>query len=186
MSESAIVLEKKEIDYEKVIEELKEGIKEKERLEKELEALKDKHLRLQAEFENFRKRKAKEAEEVREYAGSKIILEFLPVIDHFELALADSHNRTDPNWWQGIELILKQFIEILRYNGVSEVAPLPGEKFDHSLHEALGEEVDNNFEPETIVRMIRKGYKLKNRLIRPAQVIISASKKESAPVLYVN
>jgi len=181
MLESAPIIDEDKNSFEKKIEELES---ENENIIKELDDLKDKHIQLQAEFENFRKRKAKEADEIRDYASSRIICEVLTVLDHFDIALDSSHDRSDPNWSKGIDIIAKQLSEILKLNGLSEITPNAGEKFDHNEHEALAKEPSNEFKSDTIIRSVRKGYKLKGRLLRPAQVIIASApaNNESAPI----
>lgn len=140
--------------------------------------LKDRLIRLQADFENFRKRKAREAEEIRAYASASVLEDLLPVLDHFDLALDPTHDRTAAQWGQGIDLIARQLVEALRGNGLDEVAATPGERFDPAWHEAVAEESANGTPAGAIVRVARKGYRIRERLVRAAQVVVA---RDAAP-----
>jgi molecular chaperone GrpE len=146
----------------------------------ELAELKDRHLRLQAEFENFRKRKAREADEIRQYAAAAVLEAVIPVLDHLDIALDPTHDRTDTQWSQGIDLIARHLLEILRGSGLEEVVAVRGARFQHELHEAVASEAADDLPPGHVVRVVRKGYKLRERLVRPAHVVVAA---ESAGVV---
>lgn len=149
-------------------------------LELELASWRDRHLRLQAEHDNFRKRKNKEVDDNRRHALQGIMESFLPIIDHFELALAAEHDRTAPDWGAGIELIFRQVIELLRGQGLVVLAPAAGEAFEPGPHEAIALEPNPAVAGGRVSRLTRKGYRLRERLLRPAQVVVAA---ESAPAL---
>lgn len=151
-------------------------------LEHELIALKERHLLLQAEFENFRKRKSREADEIRRFALDGILRDLLPILDHFELALDPNHDRTAPDWGTGIELIFRQILDLLKTQGLLEITPNPGDAFDHSLHAAIATERSAIFRAECVTRVTRKGYLLKDRLLRAAQVVIAEAAQETAPI----
>jgi molecular chaperone GrpE len=141
-----------------------------ERLQKERDSLFDRLARLQAEFENFRKRNAREQAEFREYATAEAAKNFLPVLDNFNLAL--KINASDQNLRQGVELIRKQMEEVLAKMGV-EAIPAEGEQFDPRLHEAI-EMVDTTEVPDhQIIEELQRGYRVKDRLLRPAMVRVA-------------
>ncbi|MEK8022792.1 MAG: nucleotide exchange factor GrpE [Candidatus Hydrogenedentota bacterium] len=142
----------------------------------ELAELKDRHLRLQAEFENFRKRKIKEADDIRQYAAVNVMENILPVLDHLSLALDPSHDRTDPQWGQGIDLIARQLFESLKLFGLDEIAVARGDKFEHAVHEAVAEEESADVKPGCITMTIRRGYRVKDRVIRHAHVVVAREK----------
>lgn len=128
--------------------------------------------RERADFANYKKDEQKSREEYRFYAKSKIIYEFLTVLDNFDLAL--SHTPEDlkkNNWVTGVSHIRQQLEMILRSEGAEEIKCI-GEKFDPAMHEAL-EEVESDRESGIIIEELQKGYMLDGRIIRPAKVKIS-------------
>ncbi|MBL4890111.1 MAG: nucleotide exchange factor GrpE [Candidatus Lindowbacteria bacterium] len=141
----------------------------------EISSWQDRHLRLQAEFDNFRKRKLKEAEENRKYAAVPVFESLLSVLDNFNLALNSDLDRSDPNWTQGIDHIAKHLFDVLNTNGLEGILPAPGDSFDTSFHEAVDRQPSSDFKEGEIVSLIRIGYRVKDRLIRPAQVVIAGS-----------
>jgi molecular chaperone GrpE len=140
------------------------------RLREERDSFLDRLARLQAEFENYRKRNAREQGEFREYATAEAAKNFLPVLDNFNLALrADAPEK---KLRDGIELIRKQMEEVLARLGVQPV-PATGEQFDPRVHEAI-EMVDTSDVPDhQIIEELQRGYKLKDRLLRPAMVRVA-------------
>jgi molecular chaperone GrpE len=148
-----------------------------ERLQKERDSLFDRLARLQAEFENFRKRNTREQAEFREYATAEAAKNFLPVLDNFNLAL--KINASDQNLRQGVELIRKQMEEVLAKMGV-EAIPAEGEQFDPRLHEAI-EMVDTTEVPDhQIIEELQRGYRAKDRLLRPAMVRVARNATSKA------
>lgn len=149
---------------------------------KEHADLKDRHLRLQAEFENFRKRKLKESDEIRQFASVNVVETIIPVLDHLDIALDRSHDRTDPRWGEGIDLIAKQLLDALRIFGLEEIAVVRGEKFDHALHEAIAEEETGEVKPGHVSKPVRKGYRIRDRVIRHAHVLVAKAPAAAHPV----
>ena len=144
-----------------------------EELEEERDALKDRLLRLQAEFENYRKRVQKEMEEFREQAHGAVICDILYILDNMERALEAAEKGADrESLLQGMRLIHKQFKEVLKRFGVEEIEALYA-KFDPNLHQAVmqvnGEEEEKD---QTVVQEVEKGYLLKGRLLRPSKVVV--------------
>ena len=166
---------------EKVQEESTSGVeelnnKEKELNEKlskvkdELEDIKDRHTRLIAEFDNLKKRSAKEREGLYNSIMSDVISSFLPVIDNLEKA-AEAESK-DEEYKKGIELVLKQFKDVLSANGVKEIEAV-GQPFDPELHEAVSMIQDENLGEKIVASEYRKGYKIGNKVIRHSIVVVA-------------
>ena len=148
-----------------------------EQLKAERDELLDRLGRLQAEFENARKRAERERIGDRDYAAASVVEKFLPVVDNFQLALK-SHG-TAQQMRHGIELIVKQMEEVLRQ---MQVIPIPavGEPFDPRLHEALGAVDRDDLPDQHVAEEVRRGYRLRERLLRPALVRIVHNPKQTA------
>ncbi len=158
------------------------------RLKRELEEARaqaqenyDKFVRLYAEFDNYRKRVAREKAELIRYGNEELLRELLPVVDNLERAL--EHAKRDPSNPQaileGVELILEQVKGLLKRFGVEPIAAI-GERFDPLRHEAVGEEEREDVEPGEVVQEVLKGYMLNDRLLRPAKVIVAKAKPRDA------
>lgn len=143
-----------------------------EQLKAERDQLLDRLARLQAEFENARKRTERERAEFRDYTTGSVIEQFLPVLDHFELALKATGSVEQLR--SGVELIVKQMGEILRQLQVTPV-PAIGEPFDPRVHEALGAVEREDIPDHYVAEEIRRGYRLRDRLIRPAMVRVASN-----------
>lgn len=137
--------------------------------QKELEELNDKYLRLVAEYDNYRKRTAKEKEAIYPEAKVSVISSFLPVLDNLERALATAGD--DPVY-EGVKMISKQFVETLKAAGVEEI-PALGEKFDPNFHNAVMHVDDDNFGENEIIEEFQKGYKMGERIIRYSMVKVA-------------
>lgn len=147
-----------------------------EQLRTERDTLLDRLARLQAEFENARKRAAREQQEFRDFATADTIKALLPAIDSFERALQTPANQ--PNEFRnGVELIYKQLQDALTKLGVRPV-PAKGEAFDPHVHEAI-EMVETSEVPDHhVIQELQRGYKLKERLLRPAMVRVAQNSKK--------
>lgn len=139
-------------------------------LKKELEEKDDRLKRLMAEFDNFKKRSGKERETLYNSLIADIIKSLLPVLDNLEKAA--SATSTDAGYKQGVELVLKQFKDVLTANGVSEIETV-GTTFDPELHEAVSSVVDENLGEKEIKEEFRKGYRIGNRVIRHSMVVVA-------------
>lgn len=142
----------------------------------------DRFLRKAAEFENFRKRSEKDKTEAIMLAKSSILFEFLPVADACERALksmGETKSASGPlqQYQQGVELLYKQLLDTLSRTGVAAIET-EGKPFDPHLHEALSREETTQAEEDTIFRELRKGYMFKDKLLRPAQVIVAVHPQE--------
>jgi molecular chaperone GrpE len=146
-----------------------------EQLKAERDQLLDRLARLQAEFENARKRAERERQEFREFATGSVVEQFLPVIDNFELALKSTG--TAEQLRSGVELIVKQMEEALRQLQVTAI-PSVGEEFDPRLHEALGSVERDDLPDQYVAEEIRRGYRLRDRLLRPAMVRVVNNPKQ--------
>lgn len=137
---------------------------------KQLEEQEDRLKRLMAEFDNFKKRSAKEREGLYNSLVSDIFTSLLPVIDNLEKAV--QANTEDESYKQGVELVLKQFKDVLAANGVTEIEAV-GQTFDPGLHEAVGSVIDENLGEKEIKEEYRKGYKIGNKVIRHSMVVVA-------------
>ncbi len=147
------------------------------RMKAERDQLLDRLARLQAEFENARKRAERERQEFRDYATGSVVERFLPVVDNFELALKSTGSEEQLR--AGVELIVKQMEEILRQLQVNPV-PAVGEAFDPRLHEALGTVERADLPDQHVAEEIRRGYRLRERLLRPALVRVASNQKQTS------
>jgi len=141
----------------------------------------DRFLRKAAEFENYRKRTDKEKTEAMIAAKSSILLEFLFVADACERALQTLGKAKEApgnlqQYQQGVELLYKQLFDVLNRVGAAPIEA-EGKPFDPHLHEALSREETNEVKEDTIVRELRKGYLFRDKLLRPAQVIVAVKPK---------
>jgi len=144
----------------------------KKKSESELVELQHLAKRIQADFDNYRNRVQKEKEEFSQFATNDLVIRLLPTLDHFKLALKHLPKELAENdWVKGIWHIERQLEQTLADEGLSEIETVD-QKFDHELHEAVGE-VKSAKPPGTIVEEVQKGYKLGNRILRPAKVKIA-------------
>ncbi len=132
--------------------------------------LNDHYKRILAEFDNYKKRSQKEKESLYSSVLSDVIEVILPVVDNLENAL--KAETQDENYKQGIELVLKQFKDVLKSKGVEEI-PAVGETFDPELHEAVSSVQDDSKGEKEITQEYRKGYKIGSRVIRHSMVVVA-------------
>ena len=152
------------------------AVSETEKLRAERDALLDRLARLQAEFDNARKRAVREQQDFREFAAADVIKNFLPILDSFERALkagGDSNSNANSNDFRnGIELIYRQFQDALQKIGVQPIVSV-GQAFDPRVHEAV-EMVDTSEVPDHhVLDELQRGYRYKERLLRPAMVRVA-------------
>lgn len=136
----------------------------------QLDEQEDRLKRLMAEFDNFKKRSGKEREGLYNSLVSDIFISLLPVIDNLEKAV--EIQTEDENYKQGVELVLKQFKDVLIANGVQEIETV-GKTFDPELHEAVSLVVDENLGEKEIKEEYRKGYKIGSKVIRHSMVVVA-------------
>jgi len=153
-----------------------EGAGDAEKQEDPEAVLRDRLLRLAADFENYRKRVAREAHEARRYGIEGLLRDLLPVIDNLDRALAHAEGEKNPVI-DGIRLVGKQCLDVLANYGVKSFSSL-GQPFDPERHEAVGQAPGGEMAPGTVLEEMAKGYFLHDRLLRPAHVIVAASPPE--------
>jgi molecular chaperone GrpE len=143
------------------------------KLNEEIECLKDSRLRLLAEFDNYKRRTARENLKFIETANESLIKSILPVLENFERALHPDHKNSDTeSLLKGIELIYNQFFEALKKAGLSDSNPV-GEEFDSEKHEALMHVESADVPENRIVQVLQKGYSINNKMIQYAKVSVS-------------
>ena len=158
-------LEKEEIQNEETTENNDLQVK-----QQELDELTDRYKRILAEFENHKKRSQKEREGLYNSILGDIIEVILPILDNLENAA--KVETSDENYKKGIELVLKQFQDVLKSKGVEEIKAL-GETFDPELHEAVSSVQDDSKGEKEIVQEYRKGYKIGHKVIRHSMVVVA-------------
>lgn len=141
-------------------------------LKKEKDDLFDRLLRVQAEYENFKKRTQKEREAERKYKAQDLVNDILPVLDNFERALQVEKTEETSSLIEGISMVHRQLLDALKNNGV-EMIETEGKQFDPNLHHAVMQVEDESYESNQIVEELQKGYMLKDRVIRPAMVKVN-------------
>ncbi len=149
------------------------------RLKREVEEQRDRAVRTLADFDNFRKRNERERDEIRRYAATEAIREFVGVVDNLERALGAGGSADDLK--RGVELIARQMQESLRRVGVQEVVA-EGAPFDPALHEAVSREESDQVTAPTVIAALQRGYLLHDRLLRPAMVRVAVPVEKSGGV----
>lgn len=143
-------------------------------LQADLDRFRDLALRSQADFENYKKRCAREKEEAVKYANSSLLERLVAIVDNFELGLnAAREQSVDSPIYSGMTLVLKQLNDFLAENGLQPIEAV-GEKFNPNRHEAIAHEPNSDAPEGTVIRQVRRGYRFKDRLLRPATVVVSA------------
>ena len=143
-------------------------------LQADLDRFRDLALRSQADFENYKKRCAREKEEAIKYANSSLLERLVAIVDNFELGLAAARGESeDSPIYSGMSLVLKQLNDFLAENGLQPIEAV-GQKFDPNLHEAIAHEPSEEFPEGTVIRQTRRGYRFKDRLLRPSSVVVSS------------
>jgi len=167
LNEEATETKEKEAPAESVVDE-------KERLVAELQETNEKYLRLYAEFENYKKRVNRDKEELVKYGNENLIYELLPVIDNLEMALKHSTTDASSGLVQGVELTLKELQRTLEKFGLTPIESV-GRPFDPLVHHAMAVVERDDMEDKTVIEEFRKGYMLKDKVLRAP--LVSVSKK---------
>src|SRR5438876_8318166 len=142
-------------------------------LQTDLDRFRDLALRSQADFENYKKRAAREKEDAVKYANSSLLQRLVSILDNFELGLAAAKTESEQSpIYSGMILVQKQLNDLLEENGLQTIEA-EGKKFDPNLHEAIAHE-PSRFSEGTVVRQTRRGYRFKDRLLRPSSVVVSS------------
>jgi len=167
--------EKEDVEEDEEVEEIVEDINEEsetERLTKEIEKLKNDYARAYADTENLKKRLTAEAEQTRKYRIQSFAKEILPVIDNLERALQTEVHESDQGFKKGVQMTYDQLVNALKNEGVEEIDCL-NKKFDPNLEQAIMQEKKEDTESGIVIEVLQKGYKLKDRILRPAMVKVS-------------
>ena len=131
-----------------------------------------KYLSLMAEFQNYKKRVAKEKSDIHSYANEKIVTELLEVLDNFERALAADNSTDVEGYAQGMKLIFDQLLGVLTKSGLVEVKAL-GEEFDPNMHNAVMTTDSEEYDSNKVCSVLQKGYTLNGKVIRPSMVTVA-------------
>src|SRR5213596_3015606 len=143
-------------------------------LQADLDRFRDLALRSQADFENYKKRCAREKEEAIKYANNSLLQRLVAIIDNFELGLAAAKEQGEQSpIYSGMVLVQKQLNDLLTENGLQPIEA-EDKPFDPNLHEAIAHEPSDEVPEETVLRQVSRGYRIKDRLLRPAKVVVSS------------
>ena len=169
------VSEKK--DKVKIVDHLKEMETRLESIEQEAKEAHDRFLRVSAEFENYKKRSAREMDEFRKFANESLLREMLTVVDNLERALNSSNNDNQANSHiaEGVDMTLKEILKVFEKFNVKPIEAL-GKPFDPNFHQAAMREETNERPENTVLNELEKGYMIHDRLLRPAMVVVSMPK----------
>jgi molecular chaperone GrpE len=148
--------------------------------EKEFNDIHDRLLRVTAEFENYKKRTAREIEDFRKFANQSLLREMLSVVDHIELAIqaATTNTGSDKSLLEGLTLTQKELLRILEKFNVKPIEAV-GQPFNPEFHEAILQEPSDEFPENAVLREMQKGYLINSRLLRPSLVVVVATKPET-------
>lgn len=145
-------------------------------LQADLDRFRDLALRSQADFDNFKKRAAREKEEAIKYANSSLLERLIAIVDNFELGLCAARAEGEGSAiYSGMSMVLKQLTDFLADNGLQPI-DAEGRNFDPNLHEAIAHETSDTVPEGSIIRQTRRGYRLKDRLLRPSSVVVSSGR----------
>jgi len=136
--------------------------------QREIEEYRNRWLRAQADFDNYRKRMQREIKDISLYAGEQLVKDLLPVIDNFERALKSVEN-TDDAFYKGVKLIYQQIVDILKKHNITEIEAV-GKPFDPNYHEAVMTVESEELESDTVAEVLLKGYMYHSKVIRPSMV----------------
>jgi molecular chaperone GrpE len=142
-------------------------------LTSKLEEADNRYLRLQADFDNFRRRTRLEIEAGEKYKAQKLVTELLPVLDNFERGLkVEADNEQTKTLLQGMEMVYRSLVDALKKEGVEPIEAV-GKEFDPNFHQAVMQGEDESFASNIVIEEFQKGYMLKDRLIRPSMVKVN-------------
>lgn len=144
-------------------------------LKAELATANDRYMRLMAEFDNFRRRSAKEQLDLIEVANGKLLEKFADVWENFDRAFAAENKGDLPSFEKGMQMIQTQFVKVLTDAGLEQIDPT-GAEFDPNCHEALMQQPSETVPEGHVVTVFQKGYKLRNKILKTAKVIVSSGK----------
>jgi len=144
------------------------------RMQADLDRFRDLAMRSQADFDNYKKRSAREKDDAIKYANKSLLEKLVSIVDHFELGLEAARGQDEKSpIYSGMSLVLKQLQDFLADNGLQPIEAV-GEKFDPNLHEAIAHQPSAEVPEEHVISQTRRGYRFKDRLLRPSTVIVSS------------
>lgn len=161
--------------HEKVLAQLEE-------LQQQLDAAADQQLRLQADYENHRKRTLKERQDAHAYGHEGLVRDLLGTVDNLDRALEAANQSETANlqsMLQGVELVRRELLGVLSTHAVTLIEA-EGQLFDPNLHEAMAQKADDSVPPGTVVEVLQAGYQLRDRLLRPSRVVVSRKPEEGS------
>jgi len=166
-------------DKEKVADPLKEMEARLESLEQEVKETHDRFLRVSAEFENYKKRAAREMDDFRKFANQSFVKAMLPVVDNLDRAIESSSNDEHANTSvvEGVNMTLNEILKVFEQFGVRSFESL-GKTFDPGFHQAVMQEENEDHPDNTVLNELQKGYLIHDRLLRPAMVVVSKTKEK--------
>jgi len=151
-----------------------DGADEMASMQADLDRFRDLAMRSQADFENYKKRCAREKEEAIKYANKSLLEKLVSIVDHFELGLEAARGGSEQSpIYSGMNLVLKQLQDLLTESGLEPIEAV-GQKFDPNWHEAIAHEPSAEVPEEIVIRQTRRGYRFKDRLLRPSTVVVSS------------
>lgn len=136
------------------------------------ETLQNKLLRLQAEFDNYKKRTTKEKRAANKYKAEEFAIEMLPIVDNFERAMQTETTEENKGFYDGVEMVYNQLLQVFESQGIVPIKTV-GEEFDPNMHHAVMQSEDEDQPSNTVVEELQKGYMLKDKVIRPAMVKVN-------------
>lgn len=161
-------------DNASAVEEQADGQDEIASMQADLDRFRDLAMRTQADFENYKKRCAREKDDAIKYANKSLLEKLVSIVDHFELGLEAAKGEGEKSpVYSGMSLVLKQLQDFLADNGLQPIEAV-GEKFDPNLHEAIAHQPSAEVPEEHVITQTRRGYRLKDRLLRPSTVVVSS------------
>jgi molecular chaperone GrpE len=147
---------------------------EDESLQADLDRFRDLALRTQADFENYKKRAAREKEDAIKFANNALLEKLIAIVDNFELGLEAARGEGENSpVFSGMTMVLKQLMDFLAGQGLQPI-DATGQKFDPNLHEAIAHEPSAEIPEGAVIRQTRRGYRMKDRLLRPSSVVVSS------------
>lgn len=145
-------------------------------LQADLDRFRDLALRSQADFDNYKKRSAREKDEAIKYANSSLLERLIAIVDNFELGLSAARGEGENSpIYSGMNMVLKQLSDFLADNGLQPI-DAEGTKFDPNLHEAIANEPSAQVAEGMVIRQTRRGYRMRDRLLRPSSVVVSSGR----------
>src|SRR4051812_34459031 len=147
-------------------------------MQADLDRFRDLALRTQADFENYKKRCAREKDDAIKYANTSLLEKLVPIIDNFDLGLGAAREQGEASpIYSGMTLVQKQLSDFLIGQGLQPIDAV-GQTFDPNLHEAIAHEASDSVPDHVVIRQTRRGYKFRDRLLRPAAVVVSSGPKK--------